>query len=70
MKLIGYNYGNQDHCLDCSESQLGKDDLGYAFSLHVPSLEKGESGIINPLYDTKIYKTTTCHDCSKVLESK
>ena len=46
MKLVGHKYNDGKHCVACSESELGKDDLGYMFSFHVPS-----ETLITPIYD-------------------
>ena len=61
MKLVGHKYNDGKHCVACTESQLGKDDLGYMFSLHIPSYS-----LITPIYDEDF----VCDSCNITIEKQ
>ena len=62
MKIIGYTYEADYHCIDCTEKEFGKDDLGYAFTVD------SEDNIIQPVFSTdEIQEYSACAECSVLI---
>tara|TARA_R100000808_G_scaffold42_2_gene244 strand:+ start:2510 stop:2971 length:462 start_codon:yes stop_codon:yes gene_type:complete len=62
MNIIGYTYEADYHCIDCTEKEFGKDDLGYAFTVD------NEDNPIHPVFSTdEIQEYSACAECSVLI---
>jgi len=63
MKIIGYTYEADYHCIGCTEKEFGKDDLGYAFTVD------SEDKMIQPVFSTdEIQEYSACAECSVLMK--
>ncbi len=62
MRVIGYTYEADYHCVDCTENRFGQDDLGYAFTVD------NEDNSIHPVFSTdEIQEYSACAECSVLI---